>query len=202
MKTIKELLNFNKQCLFCKYKYDNDACFDATYNHGYPCRSLSNIYYGTISKWFPFTAIEKYRDKIEEKRCKDFYADFNADFTENSEMKHIWGLKAYDDLSSSSCGLMTMNDIDVTYLKDEHKYVLSVETIYMFDDENDKYNYMKHLLNKFTEFMEQHNYDITKEFCLYEVFTDGININTKFDSIEDCYAAFKMFVNGFCSLEK
>jgi hypothetical protein len=49
--------------------------------------------------------------------------------------------------------------------------------------------------------MIKNNYDTTKEFELFEVFTNGININTHFDSIEECYAAFKMFVNGFCSLE-
>jgi hypothetical protein len=199
MKSIKELFNFDKSCLFCKYKYDSDACFDALYNHNYHCHSLSNIYHGKIVKWFPFNVIEKIKDKIECKKAEKFYDDLNEDGTENSTMKHIWGLKSYDDLSSAPCGLMTMNDIDVTYLKDENKYVLSIETIYMFNGEHGKYRYMEELLNKFSEFMKENNYDTTKEFELFEA--DSININTHFDSIEECYAAFKMFVNGFCSLE-
>ena len=48
--------------------------------------------------------------------------------------------------------------------------------------------------------MEQNNYDTSKELDVYEVFTEGININTHFQSIEDAYAAFKMLVNGFCLL--
>ena len=202
MNNIKDLLNFNKQCLFCKYKYNSDDCFDALYNHNYKCPSLSNIYHGKIRKLFPFNVIEKIKDEIECKKAEKFYDDFNEDGTENSTMKHIWGLKSYIDLTSSPCGLMTMNDIDVTYLKDENKYVLGVETMIFFDKKEYEYDYMKTLLDKFTEFMIENNYDTTKEFELFEVFTNGININTHFDSIEECYAAFKMFVNGFCSLEQ
>ena len=202
MKSIKELLNFDKSCLFCKYKYDAGACFDATLNHDYKCRSLSNIYHGKIAKWFPFNVIEKIKDEIEWKKTEKFYDDFNEDGTENSTMKHIWGLKSYCDLSSAPCGLMSMNDFDVTYLKDENKYILSVETMIMFDNKKDEYSYLKEILDRFTEFMIKNNYDTTKEFALFEVFTNGININTHFDSLEECYAAFKMFVNVYCSLEK
>lgn len=202
MKSIKELLHFNKNCLLCKYKYDSDACFDATYNYDFKCRSLSNIYYGKIANWFPFNIIEKIKDEIKWKRAEKFYDDFNEDGTENSTMKHIWGVRSCCDLSSAPCGLLSMNDFDITYLKDENKYVIGVETALFFDDENGEYNYTRFLLDKFTDFMEQNGYDTTREFELYEVFTDGININTHFNSIEDCYAAFKMLVNGFCSLQK
>lgn len=55
-------------CIFCKYNRfnkDNDSCF----NHRekdecrYPigeCKSLSNIYYGTIIKFFPFKQIHDF----------------------------------------------------------------------------------------------------------------------------------------------
>ena len=201
MKTIKDLLNFDKQCLFCKYKYDQDACFKATEN-GFHCRSLSNILYGTIFELPVIKQIyDTYHDYKIEKNIKE-YEEYYINKYETQDTKFIWGLKSYDDLCDSDACIFTMNDIDIIYLKNENKYVLSIETIYMFDDEHGKYSYMKHLLDKFTEFMKQNNYDITKEFCLYDVFTEGININTHFDSIEDCYSAFKMFVNGFCSLEK
>lgn len=121
---------------------------------------------------------------------------------ETDELKHIWGVLSSDNLTGEEANLYTMNDLDITYLKDEDKYVLGVETIYMFDDENSKYRYMKFLLDKFTEFMEQNGYNTSKELSLHEVFSEGININTRFHSIEDCYTAFKMLVNGFCSLEK
>lgn len=202
MKKIKELLSFDKNCLFCKYKYDENACFEAIYNNDFHCPSLSNIFHGKIAKLPIIKQIYNlYLDielKIEEKKYRDYYLNKN----ETEDMKHIWGLKSYDDLSGSEACFYTMNDLDITYLKDENKYILDIETIYMFDDEHGKYSYMRYLLDKFTEFMEQNGYATTKEFALYEVFTDGININTRFDSIEDCYAAFKLLVNGFCSLEK
>lgn len=121
---------------------------------------------------------------------------------ETKDMKFVWGLQSYDDLSkSNTANLYTMNDIDLIYLKDEKKYVLGIETAYLFDNKSGEYKYVEHLLNKFTEFMEQNNYDTSKELDVYEVFTEGININTHFDSIEDAYTAFKMLVNGFCSLK-
>ena len=121
---------------------------------------------------------------------------------ETETLKYIWGVESWDNIGSGDgANLYTMNDLDVLYLKDEGKYMLSVETIYMFDNESSEYGYMRNLLDKFTDFMEQNEYDTTHEFTLSEVFTDGININTHFNSIEECYAAFKMFVNGFCSLE-
>ena len=202
MKSIKDLLNFDKQCLLCKYKYDRDACFDATYNHDFHCRSLSNIYYGKILELPVIKQIYNiYSDYKFEKEVEE-YRKYYIDEYETQDTKWIWGLKSYDDLSGKEACMHTMNDIDIIYLKNENKYVLGIETIYMFDDEHGKYSYIKYLLDKFTEFMEQNGYDTTKEFCLYKVFTEGININTHFDSIEDCYAAFKMFVNGFCSFEK
>lgn len=196
MKSIKKIFSFNKSCLLCKYKYDKDACFDATYNHGFKCRSLSNIYYGKLVKWFPFNVVEKIKDIIEEKKAEKFYADFNEEGTENSTMKHIFGVPIVPS------NLMTMNDLDVTYYKDENKYVLGVETLLGFSDQHGKYDYVRYLLDEFTKFMNKNGYDTSRELALHEVFTFGFNINTHYDSIEECYAAFKMLVNGFCSLEK
>lgn len=198
MNNIKKLLSFDKNCLLCKYKYDNDACSNAIFKHNYKCPTISNIWHGKLSKLFPFCIIDKIIDKKQELDAEKLYDDYNEDGTENSTMKLIWGLKSYDDLSGQKCSLLTMNDIEVIYLKDKNKYIVSIETIYLFDNKQAEYNYLKDLLDKFTEFMEQNNYDTTKDLGLYEAFTIGINTN--FDSLEDCYAAFKMNVNGYCSL--
>ena len=119
-------------------------------------------------------------------------------FTEEEVMKFIWGVKAHDDLSNSDANLYTLNDIDLIYLKKENKYVLGVETIYYFDEEEYKLNYLKNRLDAFTEFMNENGYDINKKPFWMDVFS--FNIDSKFDSIEDCYAMFKMLVNGYCSL--
>ena len=200
-------------CIFCKYRKLNKnhdyACMKSWKKdeYGYPigeCNSLSNIWYGKINKHFPFNIIQYFIDKHEEKITEQYYNDYNEDFTENSSMKFIWGLKDCDDLSSCDANLNTMNDIDLIYLKDENKYILSVETIYMFNSKEAEKEYFKDLLDKFTKWMEEQGYDTNSTLNpygdMYEIFTSGININTHFDTIKDAYRTFKLLVNGYLTL--
>ena len=206
-------MNINLNCIFCKYKKLNKnhdyACMDSWKKdeYGYPigeCNSLSNIWYGKINKHFLFNIIQYFIDKHEEKITEQYYNDYNEDFTENSSMKFIWGLKDCDDLSSCDANLNTMNDIDLIYLKDENKYILSVETIYMFNSKEAEKEYFKDLLDKFTEWMEEQGYNTNSTLNPYddmcEIFTKGININTHFDTIEDAYRTFKLLVNVYLTL--
>lgn len=63
-------------CILCKYRKYNkngDSCFNHQEKdeYGYPinkCPSLSNIYYGTIIKYFPFKQINDSLSKSLEKR--------------------------------------------------------------------------------------------------------------------------------------
>lgn len=162
-----------------------------------------NIYY-KLNKYFPFNIIKYFIDKHEEKIIKKYYKDYNEDFTENSSMKFIWGLESYDDLSGCDTNLETMNDIDLIYLKDEKKYILSVETAYMFNSKEVEKEYFKTLLDKFTEWMKEQGYDTNSTLNpygdRYEIFSGGININSKFDAIEDAYRTFKLLVNGYLTL--
>ena len=206
-------MNINLNCIFCKYRKLNKnhdyACMKSWKKdeYGYPigeCNSLSNIWYGKINKHFPFNIIQYFIDKHEEKITEQYYNDYNEDFTENSSMKFIWGLKSYDDLSSCDANLETMNDIDLIYLKDEKKYILSVETAYMFNSKEAEKEYFKTLLDKFTEWMTEQGYNTNSTLNPYddmcEIFTKSININTHFDTIEDAYRTFKLLVNGYLTL--
>ena len=208
-----ELLKQKYNCIFCKYRKLNKnydyACMDSWEKdeYGYPigeCNSLSNIWYGKINKHFPFNIIQYFIDKREEKITEQYYKDYNEDFTENSSMKFIWGLKSYDDLSSYDANLETMNDIDLIYLKDEKKYILSVETAYMFNSKEAEKEYFKTLLDKFTKWMEGQRYNTNSTLNpygdMYEIFSGGININTHFNTIEDAYRTFKLLVNGYLTL--
>ena len=104
------------------------------------------------------------KDEIDIKRCEDNCINE----CETKDMKFVWGLQSYDDLSkSNTANLYTMNDIDLIYLKDEKKYVLGIETAYLFDNKSGEYKYVKYLLNKFTEFMGQNNYDTSKELDVF-----------------------------------
>ncbi len=91
-----------------------------------------------------------------------------------------------------------MNDLDLIYVKDEDKFILSVETIYLFEDGySSEKQYIKSLLDKFTDWMISQGYNIDQPMALYEIFTEGHNINTHFNSIEDAYNTFKIMVEGF-----
>ena len=200
-------------CIFCKYRKLNKsydyACMDSWEKdeYGYPigeCNSLSNIWYGKLTKYFPFNIIQYFIDKHEEKIVEEYYNDYNEDFTENSSMKFIWGLKSYDDLSSCDANLETMNDIDLIYLKDEKKYILGVETAYMFNSKEAEKEYFKVLLDKFTKWMEEQGYNTNSTLNtyddMYEIFSGYININTHFNTIENAYRTFKLLVNEYLTL--
>ena len=93
-------------CILCKYnKYNkgNDSCFNHQEKdeYGYPvgeCKSLSNIYYGTLIKFFPFKQIdnllterawrkeEKYNNKMDEKYV---FIDELEDYEQSTQDKII-----------------------------------------------------------------------------------------------------------------
>lgn len=200
-------------CILCKYnKYNkgDDSCWNHQEKdeYGYPlgkCMSLSNIYYGKIIKWFPFNVIDKIASEILWKRADKYYKDFNEDCTENNDMKFIFGVMSWDDLSSATePNLLTMNDFDLIYLKDEKKYILGIETAYKFKDKQSEKEYLQELLNKFTKWMQDNGFNTDSSLNSYgdmfEVFTDGININSHFNTIEDTYRTFKLLVNGYLTL--
>jgi hypothetical protein len=195
---MNEKFNF----VFCKYAHGKNKNYIKCANCKKDmCPSVSNILYGKVFKLPVIKQIYKlisniYYD-IETKRYeKDYINEY-----EIGDMKHIWGLKSYDDLSSSSgANIHTMNDIELLYHKDTEDYSISIETIYMFELKDGDIKYLKCLLDNFTKWMDEHGYRTDSRVNLYEVFTYGNNINTHFKTIEECYANFKMLVNGYCSL--
>ena len=197
-------------CKYNKYNKDDDSCCNHQEKdeYGYPlgkCMSLSNIYYGKIIKWFPFNVIDKIASEILWKRADKYYKDFNEDCTENNDMKFIFGVMSWDDLSSATePNLLTMNDFDLIYLKNEKKYILGIETAYKFKDKQSEKEYLQELLNKFTKWMQDNGFNTDSSLNSYgdmfEVFTDGININSHFDTIEDAYRTFKLLVTGYLTL--
>lgn len=192
-------------CILCKWnKYNKDD--DHCWNHypkdeaGYPiekCKSLSNIYYGKLVKWFPFNVIDKISYKIDDKKTEKYYDDFNDDYTENSEMKHIWGIRsAWDFSQTKGCNLLSMNDFDITYLKDKKKYILGIETFLSFDEGHDgEKKYLNWILDEFTKWMEENGYKTDKQVPFY-CFGD-YSLADEFGTLEDAYALFKLYVKGF-----
>ena len=186
-------------CILCKYHNDKNKCYEKIYSSTWNCPTLSNIYYGKLIKWFPFNFYQKIKDEINNKKREKYYNTFNEDYTENEDFKFIFGIISYDDLTSNKPNLLTMNDFDIIYDKNNKKYIMSIETIYVFKNGVDgEREYLNNILNKFTQWMLENNYNIERN-VFYEIFTNGNNINTEFDSIETLYATFNCFVKGYGS---
>lgn len=143
---------------------------------------LKNIYWKVYSIYFAWQI------KKDTKKYEDTY-------------EFIYGIKSYDDFSlGNEANLYTMNDLDIVYNKKTKKYIIGIETIYSFSNgRKGEQEYIKDLLNKFTEWMQSKGYDTNTYIPIYSAFNK--NINSEFDSIEELYAYFKMLVNGFVSQE-
>lgn len=191
-----KLKDISWKCLKCKDRKTMNNCYDCdalNNNKTYP--SWSNIKYHLPIIKHIVSLISDIQFRIDSKRFeKDFIND-----NETKTMKHIWGIKSWDDLSGKDCNLFTMNDFDLTYLKDENKYVMGVETVYLFKDKDTDKKYIKDIYNAFTEWMISEGYDTFGEISLWQAFTNGYNINTKFNTIEEAYNTFKFLMKGFCN---
>lgn len=143
---------------------------------------LKNIYWKVYSIYFAW------QTKKNTKKYEDTY-------------EFIYGIKSYDDFSlENEANLYTMNDLDIVYNKKTKKYIIGIETIYSFSNgRKGEQEYIKDLLNKFTEWMQSKGFDTNTYIPIYSAFNK--NINSEFDSIEELYAYFKMLVNGFVSQE-
>lgn len=197
-------------CILCKYnKYNKNG--DNCYNHrekdeyGYPigeCKSLSNIYYGTLIKFFPFKQIDYFLTnrawRKEEKYIKEMDKEYGDYTLETDDLKFIWGVKSFDDLSSSNACLYTMNDIDLTYDKQKREYMLGIETAYMFDSYDDECKYLSDCLKAFTKYMDDNGLNKNEPFRL---FMNNPCTNMVANSIEELYTNFKIFVNGYLTLQ-
>ena len=197
-------------CILCKYnKYNKNG--DNCYNHrekdeyGYfinKCKSLSNIYYGTIIKFFPFKQIYDFRSerawRKEEKYNKEMDEKYGDCTLETDDIKFIWGVKSFDDLSSSNACLYTMNDIDIIYDKKKKEYILGIETAYLFKTYNDECKYLSDCLKAFTKYMDDNGLNKNEPFRL---FMNNPCTNMVANSIEELYTNFKIFVNGYLTLQ-
>ena len=197
-------------CILCKYnKYNKNG--DNCYNHrekdeyGYPigeCKSLSNIYYGTLIKFFPFKQIDYFLTnrawRKEEKYIKEMDKEYGDYTLETDDLKFIWGIKSYDDLSCTNACLYTMNDIDIIYDKKKKEYILGIETAYLFKTYNDECKYLSDCLKAFTKYMDDNGLNKNEPFRL---FMNNPCTNMVANSIEELYTNFKIFVNGYLTLQ-
>lgn len=191
-------------CVLCKYnKYNKNkeyGCWEARGldEYGYPigeCKSLSNIYHGTILKFFPFKQIDYFLTE-REKYTKEMDEKYGNCSLEDDDFKFIWGVKSWDDLSDADANLYTMNDIDLTYDKKKKMYMLGVETAYCFDNFASECNYLRKCLDAFTKYMDDNRLQKNKP---YDLFMNNPCTSMTAETIEELYVDFKIFVDGFCN---
>lgn len=138
----------------------------------------------------PFRTIQ---EKLWQAQTEKEYQDFEDTW------EFIWGIKSYDCLTAGEANLHTMNDIDITYDKKQKTYSLSIETGYDFKVGSDgERGYILSLFDEMTKWMLEQGHKIDTHPWISNIFTNGYNINTKFNSIEELYTTFKCLVKGFC----
>jgi hypothetical protein len=147
-------------------------------------------------KWFFRDKLWDIQHYIEVNRCKRLYPDYEDNEYNIGSLKHIWGIQSWNDLSGKDSNLYSMNDIDITYDRKIKRYLLGIETHYMFKKQNEECEYLMELLDAFTIFMDAKGY--SKEFR-FPLFCGCPTILTSAESIEELYINFKIFVLGYCA---
>lgn len=152
---------------------------------------ISNI--RLIRLWF-----EDKRELYYEKQLKKKYPNWNYD-NWIGDLEFIWGIKSYDCLVNCEANMHTMNDIEIDYDHNEKKYLLSIETAYLFKDKKAECEYLKRLLKYFEEYMDENKLD--KNYP-YSLFFSHPCITFEADSIPELYMNFALFVKGYIALYK
>lgn len=128
----------------------------------------------------------------------DYNVYYDETCRECDSMKFIFGRKSYHDLSGADACLETMNDIEVIYFKDKKYYAVDIETAYMFKNHEAECQYLKWCLDVFTQYMDENGLNKNEPPML---FMSQPCIGNHANTIEELYTQFKMFVNGYCSLD-
>ena len=117
---------------------------------------------------------------------------------EDDNMRFIWGVKSWDDLTGADACLHTMNDIDIIYDKNAKVYMLGVETAYLFKTYGDECAYLRNCLNAFAKYMDDNGLSKNEP---YRLWMSNPCTSMKAETIEELYTNFKIFVDGFCNQE-
>ena len=127
------------------------------------------------------------------------FNEFEDDYDpyEIKDIKFIWGVKSWDDLTGADASLYTMNDIDIVYDKNRRVYMLGVETAYMFKSYGAECDYLRDCLRAFTKYMDDNGLSKNEP---YRLWMSNPCTNMEAETIEELYTNFRIFVNGYCSL--
>ena len=152
----------------------------------------------TKFKWWIQDKYEQIRSYFYEEKLKKLYPDYNGDDAYNcGTLKFIWGVKSWDDLCPADTCLYTMNDIDICYDRESQKYMLGIETAYIFKDQFAEVEYLDGLLSYFTKYMTDNNLSTEEP---YHLWMSSPCTRMEASTIEELYTNFRIFVEGYKAL--
>lgn len=149
-------------------------------------------------QWWLQDKCGQIREYFYERKLKKLYPDYNGDDEYNcGTLKFIWGVKSWDDLCPADTCLYTMNDIDICYDRETKKYMLGVETAYMFKDKLAEVEYLEGLLSYFTKYMIDNNLSTEEPHFLW-MSSPCTSMEAK--TIAELYTNFRIFIEGYKAL--
>lgn len=137
----------------------------------------------------------EFQHKIYCKKMKRKYPDWQDDEFNFGNLKFIWAVKSLDGLTDADAHMHTMNDIEIDYDRDTKEYILSIETVYHFEQGRaGEIKYLDGLLSEFTKFMLQNDYSVNRPYDFYNA---NVTDTWRADSIPELYTRFRVFVEGY-----
>ena len=146
-----------------------------------------------IKMWLSDIHAKLYNRKMIKK-----YPDYKDDEYNCGDLKFVWGVKSWDDLTSKDANLYSMNDLDIVYDREKKEYMLGIETAYLFKTHAAECEYLRDCLRAFTNYMDDNGLNKEEPFRL---FMNNPCTNMVANSIEELYTNFKIFVNGYLTLQ-
>jgi len=133
--------------------------------------------------------------EIEQAWLRHKYPDYIDDEYNCGSVKFIWGVTATDEMCATKANIYSINDIDLCYDRDTKLYMVGIETIYMFKNISSEIKYYQGLLDTFTKYMVENNYNTDGSIYARASVRGYIQISG--DSIEDVYSIFKIYMMGY-----
>ena len=143
------------------------------------------------------TKSELKRAEKERKRCSKKYPDWKNDEYNCGPLKFIWGVISHDDLSASEPNFYSMNDIDIYFNRDTENYILGIETVFLFENQEKRIQYLQKLLEQFKKYMEG-KFDDSFDPHDLVLYNDGNMFEAK--NLTELYYKFEIFVVGYSQL--
>lgn len=153
--------------------------------------------------------LEIFREAIARRFKKDHvctchrYDDIDnndSNYDEDTGLEFVWGVKSISDYYHDYACSGSLNDIDIVFDRNNETYYLNLLTDRVFEkDKKDEVKFLKRVLEEFTDFMKDHDYD-TEQKLPFAFNHIGTVMDFTSDNLPELYTKFKVFVSGFVAV--